>query len=32
LLEAAQDKIRKNALKYPADKARGSIRKYTDIG
>ena len=32
LLEAAREKIKKNALKYPADKARGSIRKYTDIG
>ena len=30
LLEAARDKIEKNAIKYPADKVRGSIRKYTD--
>ena len=31
LLEAARDKIVKNALKYPADKARGSARKYSEI-
>jgi dCTP diphosphatase len=31
LLEAAREKIAKNALKYPADKARGSIRKYTEL-
>ena len=26
LLEAARDKIGKNALKYPAEKARGSAK------
>jgi dCTP diphosphatase len=31
LLEAARDKIVKNALKYPAEKARGSARKYSEI-
>ena len=31
LLEAAREKIAKNAVKYPADKARGSIRKYTEL-
>jgi dCTP diphosphatase len=31
LLEAARDKIGKNALKYPAEKARGSARKYSEI-
>jgi dCTP diphosphatase len=31
LLAAARDKIEKNAIKYPADKVRGSIRKYTEI-
>jgi NTP pyrophosphatase (non-canonical NTP hydrolase) len=31
LMDAAREKIRKNALKYPADKARGSIRKYSDL-
>ena len=30
LLAAAAQKIEKNALKYPADKVRGSMRKYTD--
>ena len=30
LIEAARDKIKLNALKYPADKARGSARKYSD--
>ena len=30
LLEAAQQKIKKNALKYPADKVRGSMKKYSD--
>jgi NTP pyrophosphatase (non-canonical NTP hydrolase) len=30
LLEAARDKIKTNALKYPADKSRGSARKYSD--
>ena len=31
LMEAARDKIQKNALKYPADKARGSMKKYTEL-
>jgi len=31
LMDAARDKIEKNALKYPADKARGSMRKYTEL-
>ena len=31
LMDAARDKIRKNALKYPADKARGSIKKYSEL-
>jgi NTP pyrophosphatase (non-canonical NTP hydrolase) len=31
LLEAARDKIRLNAVKYPAEKARGSARKYSEI-
>lgn len=30
LLEAAAEKIAKNALKYPADRVRGSMKKYTD--
>ena len=30
LEKAAWDKIEKNALKYPADRVRGSSRKYTD--
>jgi NTP pyrophosphatase (non-canonical NTP hydrolase) len=30
LLAAAAQKIEKNALKYPADKVRGSMKKYTD--
>ena len=30
LLEAARDKISKNALKYPVEKARGSARKYNE--
>ena len=30
LLEAARDKITLNALKYPAERVRGSARKYTD--
>lgn len=29
LLAAAQDKLRKNAAKYPVDRARGSCEKYT---
>ena len=30
LLDAAAAKIDKNALKYPAGKVRGSMKKYTD--
>ncbi len=30
LIEAAQQKIEKNALKYPAAKVRGSMKKYSD--
>ena len=30
LLEAAAQKIEKNALKYPADQVRGSMKKYSD--
>lgn len=30
LLEAAAQKIEKNALKYPAAKVRGSMKKYSD--
>ena len=30
LLEAARDKIKLNALKYPAEKSRGSARKYNE--
>jgi NTP pyrophosphatase (non-canonical NTP hydrolase) len=31
LVAAAHDKIAINARKYPADKARGSSRKYTEL-
>jgi|SRR6266403_1157034 len=31
LIEAAVSKIALNAQKYPADKARGSSRKYTEL-
>jgi len=31
LLAAARDKIAKNAVKYPIDKARGHSKKYTDL-
>lgn len=31
LARAARDKIALNAAKYPADKARGSARKYTEL-
>jgi dCTP diphosphatase len=31
LLKAASDKIAENATKYPVGKAKGSIRKYTDL-
>src|SRR4249920_3289586 len=30
LLEAARDKIKLNALKYPVEKARGSVKKYSE--
>jgi NTP pyrophosphatase (non-canonical NTP hydrolase) len=30
LLDAAAQKIEKNALKYPADKVRGSMKKYSE--
>jgi dCTP diphosphatase len=30
LLDAAAQKIEKNAAKYPAEKVRGSMKKYTD--
>jgi len=30
LVDAAFDKIRLNAIKYPVEKARGSARKYSD--
>jgi dCTP diphosphatase len=31
LLEAAREKIAKNAQKYPVDKARGSAKKYSEF-
>jgi NTP pyrophosphatase (non-canonical NTP hydrolase) len=31
LLEAAESKIRLNALRYPVERARGSSKKYTDL-
>ena len=31
LLQAASDKIAKNAQKYPVEKAHGSARKYTEL-
>jgi dCTP diphosphatase len=31
LLAAARDKIALNAKKYPAEKARGSMKKYTEL-
>lgn len=31
LLAAARDKMQLNARRYPADKAKGSMRKYTDL-
>ncbi|MCP5327628.1 MAG: nucleotide pyrophosphohydrolase [Sinobacteraceae bacterium] len=31
LLEAARSKIVENAIKYPVEKAKGSMRKYTDL-
>ena len=31
LLEAAQEKLDKNAAKYPIDKAKGNAKKYTEM-
>jgi len=31
LLDAARDKIQVNALKYPVEKARGSVKKYSEL-
>ena len=31
MLQAASDKIVENAMKYPVEKAKGSIQKYTDL-
>ena len=31
LLEAARDKIKLNAQKYPVDKSRGSAKKYSEL-
>ncbi len=31
LFEAMHSKLRKNAAKYPVDRAKGSSRKYTDL-
>ncbi len=31
LLEAARDKIAINAQKYPVEKARGSVKKYSEL-
>jgi NTP pyrophosphatase (non-canonical NTP hydrolase) len=31
LLEASREKIVENAAKYPIEKSKGSIRKYTDL-
>jgi len=31
LLDAAREKIGKNAIKYPIEKARGSMKKYTKL-
>jgi NTP pyrophosphatase (non-canonical NTP hydrolase) len=31
LAGAVQDKLQQNAEKYPADKVRGSARKYTEL-
>jgi dCTP diphosphatase len=31
LLDAAKDKMQLNARRYPADKAKGSMRKYTEL-
>jgi dCTP diphosphatase len=31
LLEAAREKIQKNAVKYPVEKSRGSVKKYSEL-
>lgn len=31
LIEAMENKIKKNELKYPVEKARGTSKKYTDL-
>jgi dCTP diphosphatase len=31
LIEAARDKIVLNAQKYPVEKARGSMKKYSEL-
>jgi dCTP diphosphatase len=31
LLEAATEKLKVNRLRYPADKARGSAKKYSEL-
>jgi NTP pyrophosphatase (non-canonical NTP hydrolase) len=31
LMDAAREKIAQNALKYPAEKARGSMKKYSEL-
>jgi len=31
LLDAARDKIKVNAAKYPVEKARGIARKYSEL-
>jgi NTP pyrophosphatase (non-canonical NTP hydrolase) len=31
LLEAARDKVKRNAEKYPVEKSRGSARKYSEL-
>jgi dCTP diphosphatase len=31
LMDAAREKIEKNALKYPVDKSRGSMKKYSEL-
>lgn len=31
IIRAAKDKIKKNAKKYPVEKAKGSAKKYTEL-
>jgi NTP pyrophosphatase (non-canonical NTP hydrolase) len=31
LLDAAREKMEQNARKYPADKARGNSRRYSEL-